>query len=232
MKKKIIISVAAIVAICGLIFALNQNNSGQVVIVPTPLPSATTSVYSNEEWLNSKKMNDEYVGRIHFESGLIDEQIVQAEDNEKYLQLSWDNQQTSHGSVFMDYRNSISDQNIILYGHFVYADESLIFSPLHQLILQENYMDNKVIQLDLENERRNYEVISVFYYEMDNPTLEYFHPNYEQNYFQLYMDMVKQKEFYSTGNELSMNDKFLTLQTCVRDRDDLRLIVLAKLVEE
>lgn len=232
MKKKIIIIVAAIVAICGLIFALNQNNSGQVVIVPTPLPSATTSVYSNEEWLNSKKMNDEYVGRIHFESGLIDEQIVQAEDNEKYLQLSWDNQQTSHGSVFMDYRNSISDQNIILYGHFVYADESLIFSPLHQLILQENYMDNKVIQLDLENERRNYEVISVFYYEMDNPTLEYFHPNYEQNYFQLYMDMVKQKEFYSTGNELSMNDKFLTLQTCVRDRDDLRLIVLAKLVEE
>ncbi len=232
MKKKIIIIVAAIVAICGLIFALNQNNSGQVVIVPTPLPSATTSVYSNEEWLNSKKMNDEYVGRIHFESGLIDEQIVQAEDNEKYLQLSWDNQQTSHGSVFMDYRNSISDQNIILYGHFVYADESLIFSPLHQLILQENYMNNKVIQLDLENERRNYEVISVFYYEMDNPTLEYFHPNYEQNYFQLYMDMVKQKEFYSTGNELSMNDKFLTLQTCVRDRDDLRLIVLAKLVEE
>ena len=41
----------------------------------------------------------------------------------------------------------------------------------------------------------------------------------------------KEIEFYNTGIEITPVDRFLTLQTCVENRDDLRLIVIAKEVE-
>lgn len=63
---------------------------------------------------------------------------------------------------------------------------------------------------------------------MGNENLEYFHPNYEPEQFENYIANVKEKQFYNTGFDLAEGERMLTLQTCVRDRDDLRLIVVAK----
>ena len=87
---------------------------------------------------------------------------------------------------------------------------------------------NEWIRLQLENECREYEIAYVYYYEMGNENLEYFHPNYEPEQFENYIANVKEKQFYNTGLDLAEGERMLTLQTCVRDRDDLRLIVVAK----
>lgn len=42
------------------------------------------------------------------------------------------------------------------------------------------------------------------------------------------MKTIEIKEFYHIDEDLTIDDRWLTLQTCVRNRDDLRLIVLAK----
>ncbi|NCB33158.1 MAG: class B sortase [Erysipelotrichia bacterium] len=186
-------------------------------------PSAKTSEYAA-----NKAVNSDYVGHLAFESGLVDQNVVQSADNEKYLNLSWDLQSSTHGAAFMDCRNTQDDQNLIVYGHFVYLDESLMFSPLHQLKEESSYEANEIIKFQFENETRKYLVTDVFYYEMDSDTLQYYYTAYDPDYFRLYYQSVKAADFYDTGETLTLDDRWITLQTCVRDRDDLRLIVLAK----
>lgn len=195
---------------------------------PTVAPELTDEEVSYEE---KKAINPDYVGHLYFESGLIDQLVVQSDDNEKYLDTDFEGNYYSSGNVFMDYRNTLMDENIIIYGHYVYADESKMFSPLHQLEDEANYEANKYLYFALDNEVRKYEVADVYDYEMGLESLEYFHTEYTSDELNAYLNNVHEAEFYHTGVEITNLDHFLTLQTCVRDRDDLRLIVIAKQVD-
>lgn len=226
--KIIIIITICIVAIISLLFAFNKKPTEENKVSNTTPEITETASGETYDFSSYKKINPEYLGELSFDSGLIVEKAVQTTDNEKYLNYAWNLEQSSHGSVYLDYRNKLEDQNLIFYGHYVYADESLIFGPLHELIKQENYEANKNITLRLENEERHYVVTNVYYYEMNSETLKYYHPNYDEEYFETYINAVKEKQFYDTKEELSFDDNWITLQTCVRDRNDLRLIVLAK----
>lgn len=233
-KRKIsstlLLLLAILSIVVGLVFAFQSNNEPPISTpVVTTTPVATTQV--NAAWAEKKAINPEYVGELHFESDLINKEVVKAWDNEKYLKYSWDLKESSQGAIFMDYRNSLNDQNMIIYGHYVYKDETAMFGPLHELTKEENYEANKYIQLQFENETRRYEVAYVFNYEMGNSKLEYWHTNYEEKYFEEYLSTIKKKSFYDTGVTLEKDDKFITLQTCVRNRDDLRLIIVAKEVK-
>lgn len=234
--SRILILLAVLSVIGGLSFAYLSNNDKTSPTTPTPT-IATSSVVPvsadtwKADWNKNYEINQEYVGVLHFESDLITQNVVKAWDNEKYLKLTWDLQESSQGAIFLDYRNSVNDQNMIIYGHYVYKDESAMFGPLHELTKEENYEENKYIQLQLQNETRRYEVAYVYFYEMNNSKLEYYHPNYDAVYFDEYQKTIKAKSFYDTGITLIMEDKLLTLQTCVRNRDDLRLIIVAKQVD-
>lgn len=228
--KKWVIFVGIFIIIGGLIFIFFKKDQK----VEEPVSMDKTNEIEEvviDEFEKNKEINPEYMGEISFDGGLIEEPLVQTSDNEKYLNYAWDLTQSSRGSAFIDYRNSLDDQNIIIYGHYVYDDESLMFSPLHNLVNQENYENNKYITLKLENEIRHYVVTYVYYYEMDSSTLKYYEPNYDLDFFNTYISAVEQQQFYDTGETLNYDDHWLTLQTCVRNRDDLRLIVLAKEIE-
>lgn len=230
--SRILIILASIIVIGGLLFALLSNKGTSEPINPTSSSTPTAAITETSDWKKNQEINPEYVGELHFESGLITQNVVKAWDNEKYLSLSWDLQESSQGAAFLDYRNSVNDQNMIMYGHYVYKDESAMFGPLHELVDEENYEANKYIDLKFELETRRYEVAYVFYYEMNNPQMEYWHTNYEESYFNEYLKTIEKKSFYDTGVDLTMDDNFITLQTCVRNRDDLRLIVVAKQISE
>lgn len=181
-----------------------------------------------DETKNRQAINPEYLGMLRFGSGLIEEPVVQGSDNEKYLNVSWDLKSDTQGTVFLDYRNQLEDQNLILYGHYVYKDESKKFGPLHQLTNPEVAEQHRDLTLELGPETRHYQVELVYYYEMDNPVLEYFHTEYDADYFSVYLEQVRKRALYDSEEKLTSEDSLLTLQTCVRNRDDLRLIVIAR----
>jgi hypothetical protein len=103
---------------------------------------------------------------------------------------------------------------------------------LHLLKEEENYEKYKNIKLDLGYEVREYVVSKVYYYVMDSDKLIYFLTNYSDEDLSSYISSVDEVKFYDTGVEIGTGDKFLTLQTCVRNRNDLRLIILAKEIEK
>ena len=196
--------------------------------------------YYRSFYKSQKDINDDYVGQIFFKSGLIVQPFVQGETNDTYLRTDWTNDKYDvEGSNFMDYDNTLDDQNIVIYGHYVfeYLDPTLThkFTPLERLLDEDNYKDNSIIYLLLEDEIREYEIASVFYaqlvkeggYYYTHENQQYYLTSFSDDYFNIYHDSVKKVEQYNTGIDFNSTDKILTLQTCTRDREDLREIVIA-----
>ncbi|MBR5289777.1 MAG: hypothetical protein IKU28_02150, partial [Erysipelotrichaceae bacterium] len=84
---------------------------------------------------------------------------------------------------------------------------------------------------DLIDETRYYEIVSIHYYKLGSEGVEYDYTNYTKSYFNNYIAHVQKNNRIKTEETISYEDKMLTLQTCVRDREDLRLIVIAKQIE-
>lgn len=156
--------------------------------------------------------------------------------NDVYIWTYWKTGEYDYndngGSVFMDYRNNIDDQNVIIYGHHfsVWNDETRkkAFTPLEQLMEKKNYNANQTVTMILENEIRKYELVYV--YEFDARQDKFFNDfqywrtdyNYDDysgtrdsEYYANYIKAIESEKLYDTGKKLTTNDKTLTLQTCI-----------------
>lgn len=174
--------------------------------------------------------NQDYVGWLAFNSGIISEPVMDSNDHEKYLRSNFLLEKDDEGTVFVDMDADVDSRNITLYGHYVYYDETAKFSPLHLLKEEKNYSKHKDITLKLKNEIREYEVFAVYYYDWEND-ISYVYNTADfqtEEGFLRHVRRAKERSMYQTDVEVDGDDNLLTLQTCVRNRDDLRLIVVAK----
>lgn len=253
--KLIAICVLSILVIIGLAIIIfdpflwrNTNNSNNVTInVDNRGPQVKEEeTLVKELWQTNSAKSDDYVGTIKFDSGLIDLPFVQGDTNDTYYRTNWESMSyDEEGSIYMDSANTLSDQNIILIGHYVYASYDSsgthMFTPLAKLIDESNYEANKTVKIYLENEVREYEIAYVYYCTLSTETdengyefqyvsdgLNFYIPNYTEDEFNDYINLVKQSSFYDTGVTINYSDKFLTLQTCVENHDEQREIVLLK----
>ena len=261
----IILSIVLALLLGGGYYLLQRNKQEPA---PTPEPVDVVDVDPvkqalKERWLANKAINEDYVGEVFFDSGLISESFVQAKDvynskgelykfytqsgslvtnpegytgNDVYIWTYWVTGEYDYndhgGSVFMDYRNDLSDENIIIYGHHfsTWNDEtrSKAFTPLEKLLEQVNYEENKYLTLALEDEIRKYELATVYEFNAFQDRFlndfQYWRTDYsyddytgqtDETYYQKYIDSIRSEQLYFTGVELTPNDKTLTLQTCI-----------------
>lgn len=245
----------SLVCIASVVLLINpfkkETPIKQEVVVKEEVKQELTdeATKQKEIWKQNKNINSDYVGQLVFDSKLIEQPVVQGVDNEVYFRTNWkDMSYDEEGSIFMDYRNEPSDQNTIIYGHYVYpsyetgtlglkeATGTRMFTPLVKLKEEKNYKDNKYLNLYYENEIARYEVAVVYHCQLDatydyNLPVEnmyYFLTNYDEEYFEKYKQTIYENAFYQTGVDLKYSDKFLTLQTCVEGRDDLLEVVVCK----
>lgn len=274
-KKTLTGLIITILALCATVYVLFYAG---VITLPQKqesLPSEEAVVETEDKkdellesyralYKENKAINEDYVGEIIFDSGLVNVSFVQArscfkENGEMYTFYTEDGKQVTDasqyngndvyiwtywktgeydyndngGSTFMDYRNNLADQNLIVYGHHfsVWNDETRTkaFTPLEQLLEQENYQKNRYATLVLENEIRKYEVACVYEFdatkEEDYIDLQYWRTNYnyddydgnayDENYYKNYIAAAHESEHYPTGVEWTTNDQTLTLQTCI-----------------
>lgn len=197
-------------------------------------------------WNYYTNINEDYVGTIRFKSGLIDLPFFKGETNDTYLRTNWENMEYDiYGSVFMDSDCTYDSQNIIVYGHYVDQaynpdGENIMFTPLKKLMAEDNYKENKYIELILKDEIRTYEIVAVYYcplIEEDgvwyvDAGLIYNEPEYTLKDFEEYKTAIQKAMFYPIEADFNYEDKLLTLQTCVEGREDLREIVVAKQIEQ
>ena len=231
-----------------------EEEGGPEEVVPeVPAEEEVIETPPYEETLNYEEMSShydemksqykDYVGEIFFESGLIDLPFVQGASNDTYLRTDFmTGKYDSSGSIFMDYRNYLNDENVIIYGHYVYLTKdpsgTRMFTPLRFLTEEENYEENKYFYLAVNGELRKYEIAVVYIcqlYDVDGYWAttyqnQYYIPNYDKDYFEEYKAAIYQQACYQTGVDITHRDKLVTLQTCIEDHEDQREIVVAKLV--
>ncbi|MBR5755843.1 MAG: class B sortase [Erysipelotrichaceae bacterium] len=272
-KKTLLLSLAVLLLLVGGFFGwqyLNRKNQQPDDIVdpapdPEPDPVDEEKLRLKNIWNENKAINEDYVGELFFDSGLINVSFVQAKDvynskgelykfytqngnlvtnpagyngNDVYIWTYWKTGEYDYndngGSVFMDYLNELTDENIVIYGHHfsVWNDASRTkaFTPLERLLDEAEYEDNKYVTMVLGDEIRRYELACVFEfnaYDYDAglcPDLEYWRTEYnydfytgvrDADYHRRYLEAIRAKQLYYTGVDLSVNDKVLTLQTCI-----------------
>ncbi len=174
---------------------------------------------------------------FYTEEGKLVTDATEYTGNDVYIWTYWKTGEYDYndhgGSNFMDYRNDLSDQNLIIYGHHfsVWNDETRTkaFTPLEQLLEEENYAANRYVTIVLQDEIRRYEIAAVYefdafseehleklqYWRIEYNYDDYDGSAYDADYYRNYIDTAKKTALYDTGVEWTESDNTVTLQTCI-----------------
>lgn len=192
--------------------------------------------------------NHEIVGVISIPDTPVNNPILQAENNEKYLDKKYDLTDNIAGELFLDYRNHFDDvgedgylkypnsDNLVIYGHNMYDDQ--MFGCLKWYQRNENYYgEHPLIYLSSNYEKYIYKIFAFFILDASDDT-ETRYDCWNK------LDFANEDEFYDFVNEakkrsLRLNDvdvkygdPLLTLSTCntslAADEERGRLIIMAR----
>jgi len=233
---KIILTVcAAAVAFCGWniyqsyqdIHAVKNTTSQFVTQVnateeePVKSPVSYTELHEN---------NTDYRGWIWFDSGLISLPIMQADENQYYLNHNLNKENDMCGEPFIDAANSLTDQNITIYGHTVFQDSNdLMFTPLKKLLDQQTFDQNQRFYIEWADGIRTYQIFAVC--DIDYAEDSW---NYTQNIFQTdknfytYVHAARKHSSVTADIDVAATDQLVTLQTCTELSSTKRTIIVAK----
>ena len=194
------------------------------------------TVVSDEQWSDEfvmmsfdelKQMNDDFIGKIQI-GELVYESVVKSQDNDDYTHMNIKREPYGEGTVFLDYRNQMDDMNLILYGSTVFSDEGLRFGPLHQLTQTHLYVEHKDIVFELEQEKRVYEIIALVHFHVNETDVDYSRLSYTEEELEVYENYLNEHNLVTNDVQLSPEDHLLTIQTDIKDKQDSKLVVVAK----
>ena len=157
------------------------------------------------------------------------EPVVQGDDNKYYLKHNLRNDKNLEGSIFMDYRNSVLDNKVLIYGHnstYVYPP----FRELERFYDYDYYDEHKYIELINGEQVIRYIIFSVF---VEYEDWSYMNVNLVGDEWLKHLEYLKSKSWYDYGIELYEEDSILILQTCSHMKEyskykDKYLLVIGK----
>ena len=204
------------------------------------------------ELLDSAKklldINSEIVGYITIPGTPVDNPVVQARDNKKYLNLNAYGQENRAGTLFLDYRCKFdkvydhrlmyeNSDNLVIYGHNM-ADGSMFGSLLHYQQHPDYYEQHPIIELSSNYEHYKYKIFAFFVVDVEDETATKYDCwnkidfDDEEDFYN-FVNEAKRRTLRINGVDVVYGDKLLTLSTCnTLFGDRGRLIIMARLVRE
>ena len=163
---------------------------------------------------NLLKTNNSTVGWINVPNTSINYPVVQADNNNFYLNHTFDKSKNTAGWIFADYRNLFdgTDKNIIIYGHN--RMDTSMFATLKNTQKPNwyNNSNNKYITFITPDETHVYEVFSVYTIKAESYYLTTYFNN-DESYLN-FLNEMKSRSIHDFGVNLNSTDKILTLSTC------------------
>ena len=184
----------------------------------------------NVDFNELKNINNDTKGWIKVNGTNINYPFVQTNNNDYYLNHSFNKSTNEAGWIFLDYRNNINtlSKNTILYGHG--RLDSTMFSSLKN-ILNSNWVkdtNNYVVKLSTEKENTLWQIFSIYRIPTTN---DYIKVNFYSNEeFKNWGQMLINRSNYNFNTTINENDLVLTLSTCYNDSD--KVVLHAKLIKK
>lgn len=251
--RKIILGIAIIVLVCTAAYLLNayviepfkHSQTGNDTTVTDEDNTNTTIMDGSEDAIQAKysallKINPDFAGKLYISA--IDEtgfNVVQAEDNSKYLNLGFKGETTRYGTLFVDYRNNLRElnANTIIYGHNMRDGSQLGSLSLYNDI--ENYKAYPTLEFNTIYSNHTWKIFAAFISNGDKAQDNgYEFPYIATNFpseakFLEFIDEVKSRSYYTNDAvDIVPGDKILTLSTCDTVFEDARFVVMARLVRD
>ena len=176
-----------------------------------------------------KSINNDVIGWIQVNGTNINYPVVQTDNNDFYLNHSFNKKGNGAGWVFLDYRNNIytEDKNLIIYAHG--RENKTMFGTLKN-ILNSSWVKNKnnyVVKLSTEYENTLWQVFSIYKIPTTN---DYLIINFSDNSdFLNLTNKLLNRSNYNFKTTINENDRILTLSTCYNNSE--KVVLHAKLIK-
>ena len=177
-----------------------------------------------------KKKNSDTIARIQVNNTNINYPIVQTDNNDYYLNRSYDKSWNDAGWVFMDYRNdnNLNDKNTIIYAHS--RLDKTMFGSLSKVLKSDWYKnkDNHIIKMSTPSENSLWQIFSV--YKIEEETY-YITTDFDNdNTYMKFLNTLKTRSKYNFNVSLNSSDSIITLSTCYSETE--RTVVHAKKIKK
>lgn len=182
------------------------------------------------DFTNLKELNKQVVGWIQVNGTNINYPFVQADNNEYYLNHSYDKSRNSAGWVFLDYRNNIgtNDRNMIIYAHG--RTDKTMFGTLKNTLNNDwiNNTNNHVVRISTGKENTLWQVFSVY---RIPTTSDYIQIDFASDTeYKEFLDVLVKRSINDFGVELTSSNRILTLSTCYNKKE--KVVLHAKLIKK
>lgn len=179
-----------------------------------------------------KEQNSDVVGWIYIYDTKVDYPILKGKDNSYYLNHNVKKEYSSHGSIFMDYRNNTNDlegnnHNLVLYGHRMKNKQ--MFGSLDKFSDKEYFNSKYPIAIVLNDKEYYFEAFASYVTSSDYNYIQTSFSNKED--FDNFIKKVCSKSHTLVDTDVSTINNILTLSTCSYEFEDARLVVHAKLIK-
>ncbi|MGN0345728.1 MAG: class B sortase [Lachnospiraceae bacterium] len=201
------------------------------------------------EYRDLYEQNRDLIGWLSIDGTVIDYPVMQCpEDEEFYLTHNFYKEESRNGCLILDndsqagvglqvqnYANGIAPStNLIIHGHTMRSGQ--MFGSLRLYEDEEYGMSHSTICFDSLYERREYELIGVFYsqvfYENEDVFKYYrFFQADTQEAFDDWYSNIKELSLYDTGVTAEFGDEFITLSCCAYHVENGRFVVVGKRIQ-
>lgn len=195
------------------------------------------------------EQNKDMTGWLYIKDTVIDYPVMQTpEDETYYLRRDFYGEEDSNGCLIMDTDSVVGNgtaehdyedgtkpsTNLIIHGHTMKSGQ--MFGNLKLYADSAYGMEHSVICFDSLYEKREYELLAVFYskvYNKKDDVFKYykFFQADTQEEFDNWYDNIMRLSLYNTGVTAEIGDEFITLSCCSYHTEDGRFVVVGKRVK-
>lgn len=183
-------------------------------------------------------INSDYRGWLKWDSNIVNTYILQPspESSDIYLDKNIYKNNVVGGSVFIDANASLDDQNIPIYGHSVFATETMtinmMLSPLGNFVKSNAdsfFANNKTFKIYWEDHISSYEVFAACDIDINSNSWQYTQNNFDsEEETKEWIDIAKSLSSISSSLDVETSDRFVTFQTCLTKTGSHRVVIVAK----
>ncbi len=174
--------------------------------------------------------NNETVGWIKVNNTNVNYSILKHTDNEYYLKHDFNKNYNIYGWVFADYRDDFEyfGNNTIVYAHNM-TDRSM-FGSLVWCLKESWYTnnENQFIKISTPKSNTVWKIFSIYTIKPEVYYLKTYFESPEEH--QIFLDVLKGRSIHNFNEDVTPNDKILTLSTC-SDDGTKRVVIHAKMVK-
>lgn len=174
-------------------------------------------------------INNDIVGWIKIDNTNINYPVMQTKNEPYYyLRRNFYKEYSQWGTPFLaencDIQNS---DNLIIYGHHI--NNAKMFGELEHYKEEEYYNNHQYIEFYTMNDKKEYEIISVFK-TVAYTGFKYYQYNdfKDEREFETFIKKCNELSFYNIEKNINYGEKLILLSTCEYSQENGRLVVVAK----